>query len=137
MLGHLFAAIDPWATYAYPADTLASFLSASEAGAPRLKLSVGDEIAGAAVIRTMWLRGPYLQFLGVVPEWQDRGLGSTLLHWIEQEARAAHERNLWVLASEINDGAVRLYERCGFVQTAKLDDLVCDGRAEILLRKRL
>ena len=72
-----------------------------------------------------------------MPAWQGRGLGSALLLWLEREARAAGERNIWVAVSEINAAAIRLYERHGFKQAAKLDDLVYDGRAEILMRKRL
>jgi len=56
---------------------------------------------------------------------------------MEREARAAGERNLWVAVSEINTDAQRLYERHGFIQAARLDDLACDGRTEILMRKRL
>jgi ribosomal protein S18 acetylase RimI-like enzyme len=56
---------------------------------------------------------------------------------MEREARMAGERNLWVAASEINDGAMRLYERYGFKRIARLDDLAWDGRAEILFRKKL
>jgi len=136
-LGIVFAGIDPWAAYGYPAAALSSFLSAAEPGATRFALQLGDDLAGAAVIRPGWLRGPYLQFLAIVPAHQGRGLGSALLAWMEREARAAKERNLWVAASEINSGALRLYERHGFEQTVKLDDLAWDGRAEILMRKRL
>jgi ribosomal protein S18 acetylase RimI-like enzyme len=136
-LGAVFASIDPWAAYAYPTAALASFLAVSEPDAPRLKLSLADETVGAAVVRAKWLRGPYLQFLAIVPAWQGRGLGSALLLWLEREARAAGERNIWVAVSEINAAAIRLYERHGFKQAAKLDDLVYDGRAEIMMRKRL
>jgi ribosomal protein S18 acetylase RimI-like enzyme len=136
-LGALFAAIDPWAAYGYPAVTLSAFLANPEPGARRLALMLGGETAGAAVVRPGWLRGPYLNFLAVVPGAQDRGIGGAFLSWIEREARAAKERNLWVAASEINTGAIRLYERHGFAQTAKLDDLAWDGRTEILMRKRL
>ena len=37
-LGHAFAAIDPWATYGYPASVLANFLASAEPGAPRFAL---------------------------------------------------------------------------------------------------
>ena len=57
--------------------------------------------------------------------------------FMEREARAAEERNLWVAASEINDGAIRFYERHGFVRVAALDGLAYDDRVEFLLRKRL
>jgi ribosomal protein S18 acetylase RimI-like enzyme len=135
--GALFATIDPWAAYGYAPATLSAFLSAAEPGAPRLRLSVGPDTAGAAVIRPGWLRGPYLQFLAVIPAMQGRGIGGALLQLMEREARMAGERNLWVAASEINDGAMRLYERYGFKRIARLDDLAWDGRAEILFRKKL
>ena len=110
---------------------------ATEPGAPRLALLLDNALAGAAVVRPGWLRGPYLQFLAVVPGAQGRGIGSAFMAWMEREARDAKERNLWVAASEINTGAIRLYERQGFKQIATLDDLAWDGRAEIFMRKRL
>jgi diamine N-acetyltransferase len=136
-LGAVFAGIDPWAAYGYAASTLSAFLAGHEPGSRRLALSVDGAVAGAAVVRPGWLRGPYLQFLAVVPEAQGRGIGGALLAWMEREARAAKERNLWVAASEINTGAIRLYERHGFKQIAALDDPAWDGRVEILMRKRL
>ncbi len=136
-LGAAFAAIDPWASYGYPAAALAAYLAKKEPGAPRFLLTVNGEVAGAIGLRVGWLHGSYIQFLAVLPEFQRRGLGSTLLAWVEAEARTANVRNLWVAASEINGDAIRFYERHGFAQTARLDDLVYDGRTEILMRKRL
>jgi ribosomal protein S18 acetylase RimI-like enzyme len=136
-LGAVFAGIDPWAAYGYAAATLSAFLAGHEPGAQRLALMLDGDTVGAAVVRPGWLRGPYLQFLAVVPDAQGRGIGSAFLSWMESEARTAKERNVWVAASEINDGAIRLYERHGFAQIARLDDLAWDGRAEILMRKRL
>jgi GNAT superfamily N-acetyltransferase len=136
-LGAAFAAIDPWASYPYPAAALAAYFANDEPGAPRFSLRAGAGLAGAVGLRIDWLRGPYLQFLGMLPGRQGRGLGKAVLHWIESEARAAAQRNLWVLASDFNAGALRFYEREGFARIAALDALVAEGRAEILLRKRL
>jgi len=136
-LGEAFTAIDPWAAYVYPASALAAYFASQEPGAPRFLLTLGGEIAGAVGLRLGWLRGPYIQFLGLLPKFQRRGLGSMALAWVEHEARSAGNRNLWVAASQINADALRFYERHGFAQVAKLDDLVYDGRTEILLRKRL
>lgn len=127
----------PWSTYGYPAPALASFLGAEEPGAPRLSLSIDGSIIGAAVIRTAWLRGPYLQFLALLPQAQGRGVGSAFVSWMEGEAREGQERNLWVAASAINGDAIRFYERHGFSRVAELDGLVHDSYAEILFRKRL
>lgn len=95
-LGEAFSAIDPWRAYGYPAAALVELLAASEPGAPRLALYDGSEIIGAAVIRTHWLRGPYLQFLALLPQMQRRGVGSSFLGWMERQARAGGESNLWV-----------------------------------------
>jgi diamine N-acetyltransferase len=136
-LAEFFAAMNPWADYGYPAVALGDFLSASEPGAPRFALALDGVVVGAAVIRTAWLRGPYLQFLALVAEAQGRGIGTAMLMWLERQARVADERNLWVAASQINADAIRFYERHGFVPVAELDGLACDERTEILFRKRL
>lgn len=136
-LAEAFANIDPWASYAYPAQALAAYLAKQEPGAPRFLLKLGSETAGAAGMRLGWLRGPYIQFLGLLPSFQRRGLGSAVLAWAARESRAAKDRNLWVAASDINGDAIRFYERHGFAPVAQLEGLVYDGRTEILLRKRL
>jgi ribosomal protein S18 acetylase RimI-like enzyme len=104
---------------------------------PRKDLRREGEIAGGIGLRLNWLRGPYIQFLAVLPRFQCQGLGSAVIAWVEAQARTGDERNLWIAASEINTHARQLYERLGFREIAKLDDLVCDARAELLYRKRL
>ncbi len=136
-LAQAVAALEPWRTYAYPADRLAAFLACPEPGAPRFVFRREDEVAGGIGLRLNWMRGPYIQFLAVLPPFQCRGFGSAVIGWVEGQARAGDERNLWIAASEINEHARRLYERLGFREVAKLDDLVCEGRSEILYRKRL
>jgi GNAT superfamily N-acetyltransferase len=136
-LGPALAAIDPWATYAYPASALSVYLGKDEPGAPRFSLRDGATLAGAVGLRLDWLRGPYLQLLGLLPGYQGCGFGAAVLAWIEREARAASQRNLWVVASDFNSGALRFYERYGFTRVAALEALVAEGRDEVLLRKRL
>ena len=137
LLGEAVGQMDPWRTYGYPASALTRMLAAQEPGAPRFAFFVDGRVVGAAVIRAAWLRGPYLQFLALLPKAQGRGVGAAFMDFVEREARAAEERNLWVAASEINDGAIRFYERHGFVRVAALDGLACDDRVEFLFRKRL
>jgi diamine N-acetyltransferase len=136
-LAQAVAQLEPWRTYAYPADKLAAFLATHEPGAPRFLLRRDGEIVGGIVVRLNWMRGPYIQFLAVLPRYQCRGVGSAAVTWVDAQARLGGDRNLWIAASETNEPARRLYERLGFHEVAKLDNLVCDGRAEILYRKRL
>ncbi|KAB2847536.1 MAG: GNAT family N-acetyltransferase [Hyphomicrobiaceae bacterium] len=130
-----FAAIDPWAAYPYPPSGLETYFSAEEPNAPRFLLSVGGEPAGAVGMRLNWLRGPHVQFLGVLPPFQGDGLGAALLEWIE--GQSSGERNLWLTVSDFNARACAFYERHGFAVVAPLPGLVRDDRTELLMRKRL
>jgi ribosomal protein S18 acetylase RimI-like enzyme len=132
-----FAAIDPWARYAYQPARLAAFFSGSEPAAPRYALYADGDIVGVVGLKLDWLRGPFLQFLGILPGTQGQGLGSSVLTWIELEARRGGHHNLWVTASDFNARALGLYRRHGYEEAARLDGLVSDEHAEILLRKRL
>ena len=137
MLGAAFSQIDPWVRYPLSAAGLGAHLGALEASAPRYVLRLGETPCGAVCLRVNWFSGPYVQFLGIVPGHQGQSLGSCVLTWLEAAARAQGVRNIWVAASDFNTGAIRLYERHGFVRVALVDNLVCDGLNEVLMRKRL
>lgn len=136
-LAAIFAAMEPWSRYPFTAAALKAYLAGDETGAPRYAIRLENRLAGALGLRLNWLRGPYIQFLGLVPGAQGEGAGSHLIDKLVEEARAADERNLWVAASAFNTGALKFYERHGFVRVAELDGVVQEGIDEILLRKRL
>ncbi len=136
-LGAIFAGMEPWSRYPFPAVALETYLASDETGAPRYAIRLEGRLAGALGLRLNWLRGPYIQFLGIVPGAQGEGAGSHVLDKLVEDARASGDRNLWVAASAFNTGALRFYERHGFVRAAELDSLVQEGIDEILLRKRL
>ncbi len=136
-VGVMFASIDPWARYPFTAAQLTSFFAQVEPGAPRFAIRVDGNLEGGLIVRTNWFRGPYIHMLALAPGVQGRAIGSAVMGFIEKEARRAGERNLWVAASDFNEGAVRFYTRHGFTHVAVLPDLVRDGRTEILLRKQL
>lgn len=135
-LGRAFAAMEPWSRYPFSPETLTAYLTGGEPHAPRFVIEADGEIAGVAGFRLELLRGPYLQFLGVLPAFQGSGIGAQILAWMEREA-GPQARNLWVCASDFNTDALRFYERHGFTRVAVLDGLVQDGHDEVLLRKRL
>lgn len=136
-LGPALAAISPWATYEIAADTMVDFLATIEPGAPRYALHVGEARAGALSVRVKWLRGPYLQTIGLLPAFQRQGLGRLVLTWFEQFARERGDRNLWIVVSDFNSDAARLYERFGFRRVGVLPDLMREGMDEFLLHKPL
>jgi ribosomal protein S18 acetylase RimI-like enzyme len=137
ILGPLMANIDPWAHYKYTSSALTAYLATQECDAPRFAIKANGSLAGAVGIKKNWLRGPYLQFLGVLPIHQNQGIGKAVLAWFEKDARETHAQNIWVLASDFNARALSFYEKHGFSRIATLLDLVVDDTSEILLRKRL
>ncbi len=134
-LAAAIGAMPPWSVMAYPADRLAAFLAAQDEGARRHRIEVEGKEAGAVSVRDPWLKGPYLELLAVLPPFQNQGIGSLILAWLEREAQAQAARNVWVCASSFNARALRFYERHGFTRAAVLPGLVADGFDEILLRK--
>ena len=134
-LGPAVAAIDPWARMGYAADVLTRFLASSDPAAHTFAVLSDGALAGGVTVRYPWLKGPYLEFLAVLPGFQGKGLGSAVLAWMEREAAAARERNLWVVCSAFNAAALAFYQRHGYRPAGRLPDLVHDGFEEILLRK--
>ncbi len=136
-----FAGIDPWRAYGRTGDQMAQMFAPPERpdGTFRIVARTGPDAppAALALVQSPWLAGPYVRFLGVLPEHQGDGLGTALLGWIEAEARRARARNLWICVSAFNEGAFALYRRVGFEPVAEIPDLAADGIAERLLRKRL
>lgn len=136
-LGPLLSRIDPWQRYCFTPDALTAFLASTEADAVRFTINSDRTLAGAVAVKRDWLRGPYLQFLAVLPAYQRQGIGGRVLDWFEGEAARRGAQNLWIAASDFNVQALALYESRGFVRAALLPDLIAEGTAEILLRKRL
>lgn len=61
----------------------------------------------------------YVNVLAVRPQFRKSGLGTQLLGMARRTAEALSKRGLSVIVSDVNDGARRLYERCGYRERAK------------------
>lgn len=136
VLGRGASTIDPWAHYGFGASRIAAALKNSGDGTIRYQIECGAELAGAVIILSPWLAGPYLQMLAIMPAYQNRGVGSAVLAWFESEARD-HFRNLWLCVSSFNVHAQRFYRMHGYQRIATLEGLLRDGDDELLMRKRL
>lgn len=135
-LGAAFAAIDPWAAYGSTPEGLAAFFARAEPDCSRRAIRIAGALAGVVVVRSPWLHGPYLQFLGLMPGREGRGIGATVLQWMADEA-PARTRNLWLCVSAINTRARAFYEREGYMVAATLPALAADHMDELLMRRRL
>lgn len=135
-LGASIAAMDPWRKLAISAHSLTGQLLDPDDHVRKFAICVGKRCAGAGVLRSPWLYGPYVALLALLPAYQGRGIGSGVLRHIEDEARP-FGRNIWVCVSSFNEDARRFYERNGFEHVGALPDLLCHGFTELLMRKQL
>jgi ribosomal protein S18 acetylase RimI-like enzyme len=58
-----------------------------------------------------------IESVGVLPEFRNRGIGTTLMDRLEAELRADGVQDLMLGVLAGNDAAIRLYERRGYRQT--------------------
>ena len=83
----------------------------------------------------------YVNVLAVRPELRGQGLGTKLLALADDIARSLGKRGMSVIVSDTNEGARRLYERCGYrvrATRAKVkEDWTNAGRDWVLLTKSL
>lgn len=83
----------------------------------------------------------YVNVLAVRPQFRGHGLGTQLLDLADKTAQSLGKRGLSVIVSDANAGARRLYERCGYSQSATRpmvkEGWKNDGTLWVLLTKSL
>ncbi len=136
-LAEALAGMDPWGRLGFKPAVLTTYLEKRDGALSVYGIEIGGHLAGGMTLRYPWLKGPYLELLAVLPAYQKHGLGRLALEWAMARARHGGAGNLWACVSAFNTPARAFYHRLGFVETCQLDDLVRDGEAEMLLRKRL
>ncbi len=135
--GEELARIDPWLRLGYSSRSLCQYLSAAVQGRVALAVLEDETPAACLTIRPDWLRGPLLECLAVLPEFQGGGLGREIIRWLAGQASGQRQGNLWTLCAEFNLPAREFYARQGFATAGTLPDLIGAGETEILLRLRL
>lgn len=75
---------------------------------------VGSELAGQLLVHEHWNRFASLEGIAVQPPLRRRGVGSLLVAQASQWARARGLAGVTLETQNINVGACRFYERCGF-----------------------
>lgn len=136
LLSAAFAASQPWLTLCVTAKGLKNYLLSEDDSLYRYAVHVDNNLAGVICLRHPWLRGSYIELLGLIEAYRGRGIGTQLLKWAETEAR--HQgNNLWLVTSAFNQQAIQFYQRHGFKQVGIIEGLVHPDYNEILFRKRL
>jgi GNAT superfamily N-acetyltransferase len=96
LFGILLAGMEPWRTLGYSAAALQRYLLRPDATLYRHAVVIQGEISGVVCVRYPWLRGAYLELIGLTAAQQGLGIGREILSWIEAEARR-ETHNVWVL----------------------------------------
>ena len=79
-------------------------------------------------------RFPYLLNIAVKKELRGKGIGKKLLALFEEKGFAKASR-LFLLVSEFNAGAKRLYQAIGYKEVGEIPDFIKQGVAEHIMMK--
>jgi ribosomal protein S18 acetylase RimI-like enzyme len=83
----------------------------------------------------------HVNVLAIRPQFRGAGLGTRLLAYAEEIAGERGNRGLSLIVSDVNRGARRLYERCGYKEVASRamvkEAWVNEGQNWVLLMKTL
>jgi ribosomal protein S18 acetylase RimI-like enzyme len=75
---------------------------------------------------------PYLRSFAVQRRYRNKRIGTTLLQYFEQ---LLPSQRFFILVSELNNAAMRFYERNGYSAVGEAPDLFRSGICEIILTK--
>ena len=97
---------------------------------------IGEEIVGFVIIEMSGTFKGYIKSICVSPEHRNKGIGSTLMHNVEERI-FSETPNVFLLVSSFNTSARTLYQRLGFEEIGEFKDFIVRGHSEILMRKTL
>jgi len=137
VLASILSTIDPWKTLSYSEEKLYSYLVTPDALLSCFSVKQNNQLVGTICVRYPWLKGAYLELLGIMPEYQNLGIGRVLLNWLEAEATKYKAKNIWALVSSFNVDAIDFYYKNSFQRIGDIDNFVKEGYSEILLRKAI
>ncbi len=98
------------------------------------------QLAGFAIVEftaAASLPSAYIQTIEVAPNFRKRGIASELLGHVEDSARDAGARAIWLHVAEGNAAAIHLYESEGYMPQGKAVDYYAENLAALIYRKSL
>jgi ribosomal-protein-alanine N-acetyltransferase len=79
----------------------------------------------------------YIQTIEILPEARGQGAGAELMRRMENSARLAGADTIWLHVDAENSGAIRVYERHGFLLSGRQRDYYGRGRPALVYEKAL
>ena len=99
-------------------------------------MSPGDEAVGVMYMTRNGLAGlPYLNLLGVKKKYRDQGIGTDLVKIFIGVMEEKNYPNMFIMTSQFNTGAKRLYQSLGFQPKCLLHDVIRKGVSEWLFMR--
>jgi len=126
--------MEPWLSMGFRAAPLGRWLFRRARAGCVLAAVHGRAILGIAVFQPDFLLGTFIALLAVRPQAAGQGVGRALVERIERDT-FVRRRWFYVSSDNKNLPAARFYKKLGFERVARLPNLVCEDRVEILWRK--
>ncbi len=133
-LAQMLALMLPWKKSPNCEANLLLHFTAQDPALKRFSVQYNGQCVGAVSVRYPWLKGPYLELLGLSASAQGIGIGREIMDWFEGESPDG-ARSLWLLCSDFNEGGIAFYQRQGFEKICLIENLYSEGLHDFLMRK--
>ena len=92
---------------------------------------------GAIVMQQHGVAGsPYVKSIVVSKEFKGKGVGKSLMKFVEEYFRA-YSKHMFLCVSSFNKDAQSFFKALGYVQVGEFKDYIIAGESEILMYKKL
>jgi len=128
---------DPYVTLGYTEDLCYDVvLSGLEEGWVGVA-EYGGRVVGFIVFRVFdgFPLGGYIRAVAVDERFRGMGIGRALMSYAEERI-FRYRRNVFLLVSSFNYGAIRFYRTLGYEPVGEIRDAIVDGLSEYIFRKR-
>jgi ribosomal protein S18 acetylase RimI-like enzyme len=125
---------EPWMTLGQSYDELLSL--ANDPSKEVYVAVVAAEVVGFIMLDMKGSLVGYIKSIGVLPDWQKKGIGSQLMAFAEERI-FRESPNVFICVSTFNSGARNFYQRLGYEVIGTLQDYLVSGYDELLLRKTI
>lgn len=130
----IMAGSEPWITFGR--DFASSLATLKRKDREVFVALTGESVAGFIILIPGGGLPGFIQSLAVREDLRGRGIGTALVKHAEERLFEDFP-NVFLLCTDMNVRALKLYERLGYSVVGELPDFVARGHTEILMRKTI